>query len=122
LRKASVGIIQVTNNLNARNAGKKMECYFCFLTNYLQINVIKQFLFHHKILSYSKFIFRITLFTSSNVVEHKSGQVSHSFGWQKRSRSCQSRATNNVDCTSLFIEPVDWMSLTLLGSVEGKVK
>ncbi|XP_031562449.1 dual specificity protein phosphatase 12-like [Actinia tenebrosa] len=65
---------------------------------------------------------RITLFHSTSIVEHDPNQGSHLFGWQKPTSQTTGLAnTNNVACTSVFIDPVEWMSSFLLGSIEGKL-
>ena len=70
--------------------------------------------------------FRYKVFDSSSLVVHEKGQGSSSFGWNKGRKSSHnnyhSSTDSDVECTSLFIEPVEWMSATLVGTLDGKVR
>lgn len=63
-------------------------------------------------------LFRYRVFDSSSLVLHDQGQGPTSFGKNKNKNSSQQQS---IECTSLFIEPVEWMFEALLGTLEGKV-
>ncbi|EDO34381.1 predicted protein, partial [Nematostella vectensis] len=60
---------------------------------------------------------RVTLFNSGSTVEHETGSMP--FNWQKKDQTHLN--TSMPLCTSLFIEPVEWMLSGLQGTVAGKI-
>ncbi|XP_054613676.1 dual specificity protein phosphatase 12 isoform X2 [Dunckerocampus dactyliophorus] len=58
---------------------------------------------------------RRTLFRSSSLLSHQVGEGPSAFGHKK-----SSNLTGGVQCTSYFIEPVQWMEQALLGVMDGQ--
>ncbi|XP_035533241.1 dual specificity protein phosphatase 12, partial [Morone saxatilis] len=59
---------------------------------------------------------RRTLFRESSILSHPVGEGAPAFGHKK-----SSNLTGDVQCTSYFIEPVQWMEQALLGVMDGQV-
>ncbi|KAG7524004.1 dual specificity protein phosphatase 12 [Solea senegalensis] len=59
---------------------------------------------------------RRTLFRDSSLLSHRVGEGAAAFGHKKFSN-----ITGNVQCTSYFIEPVQWMESALLGVMDGQL-
>lgn len=67
---------------------------------------------------------RFVLFGGDSCINHEPGSGQVSFKWHKQgstgvdgSRS----SSSNIQCTSLFIEPVSWMLPLLEGTIDGKL-
>ncbi len=69
------------------------------------------------------------LFTEESVLPHTEGEGEASFKWHKRTNKpthlpsplTEGHQSPSSACSSLFIEPVEWMEELLLGNTEGKV-
>ncbi|XP_042283439.1 dual specificity protein phosphatase 12 [Thunnus albacares] len=59
---------------------------------------------------------RRTLFRGSSILSHPVGEGASAFGHKK-----SSNLTGEVQCTSYFIEPVQWMEQALLGVMDGQL-
>ncbi|XP_018533917.1 dual specificity protein phosphatase 12 [Lates calcarifer] len=59
---------------------------------------------------------RRTLFRASSILSHPVGDGASAFGHKKFSN-----LTGDVQCTSYFIEPVQWMEQALLGVMDGQL-
>ncbi|XP_028988530.1 dual specificity protein phosphatase 12 [Betta splendens] len=59
---------------------------------------------------------RRTLFRGSSILSHTVGKGALAFGHKKSSNN-----TGDVQCTSYFIEPVQWMEQALLGVMDGQL-
>ncbi|XP_061549576.1 dual specificity protein phosphatase 12 isoform X2 [Phycodurus eques] len=59
---------------------------------------------------------RRTLFRSSSLLSHPVGEGATAFGHKK-----STNLTEGVQCTSYFIEPVQWMEQALLGVMDGQL-
>ncbi|XP_026231239.1 dual specificity protein phosphatase 12 [Anabas testudineus] len=59
---------------------------------------------------------RRTLFRDSSILSHPVGEGASAFGHKK-----SSNLTGDVQCTSYFIEPVQWMEEALLGVMDGQL-
>ncbi|KAK2843967.1 hypothetical protein Q5P01_010626 [Channa striata] len=59
---------------------------------------------------------RRTLFRGSSILSHPVGEGASAFGHKK-----SSNLTRDVQCTSYFIEPVQWMEPALLGVMDGQL-
>ncbi|XP_062285231.1 dual specificity protein phosphatase 12 [Scomber scombrus] len=59
---------------------------------------------------------RRTLFRGSSVLSHAVGDGASAFGYKK-----SSNRTGDVQCTSYFIEPVQWMEQALIGVMDGQL-
>ncbi|XP_026170262.1 dual specificity protein phosphatase 12 isoform X2 [Mastacembelus armatus] len=59
---------------------------------------------------------RRTLFCGSSILSHPVGEGASAFGHKK-----SSNLTGDVQCTSYFIEPVQWMEQALLGVMNGQL-
>ncbi|XP_021893356.1 dual specificity protein phosphatase 12-like isoform X2 [Carica papaya] len=55
-----------------------------------------------------------------NVVDHAPGEGETSFGWQKR-RSGNPFKSAETECSSVFVEPLRWMTAVEEGALEGKL-
>ncbi|ONK61495.1 uncharacterized protein A4U43_C08F30500 [Asparagus officinalis] len=56
-----------------------------------------------------------------NVVSHTAGEGESSFGWQKRKSGNPYNRYGEVECTSMFVEPLKWMTTVEEGALEGKL-
>ena len=45
-----------------------------------------------------------------NVVNHTPAKGESSFGWQKRKKGNPDNRSEEVECTSMFVEPLKWMT------------
>lgn len=61
---------------------------------------------------------RLTLFNGASLITHEPGSGQMSFKRHKQ----DFHAVDNTQCTSLFIEPVNWMLPLLEGTVDGKLQ
>ncbi|KAF1383282.1 hypothetical protein PFLUV_G00130240 [Perca fluviatilis] len=59
---------------------------------------------------------RRTLFRGSSILSHPVGEGAPAFGHKK-----SSKRTGDIQCTSYFIEPVQWMEQALLGVMDGQL-
>lgn len=59
---------------------------------------------------------RRTLFRNSSLLSHPVGEGASAFGYKK-----SSNLSGEVQCTSYFIEPVQWMEQALLGEMDGQL-
>ncbi|XP_029310200.1 dual specificity protein phosphatase 12 [Cottoperca gobio] len=59
---------------------------------------------------------RRTLFRGSSILSHRVGEGAQAFGYKK-----SSSFTGDVQCTSYFIEPVQWMDQALIGVLDGQL-
>ena len=64
---------------------------------------------------------RFMLFDAGDLIGHEIGCGHSSFKWHKRVHQVHVDIGEDNPCTSLFIEPVNWMLPLLVGNVEGKV-
>ncbi|KAK2991450.1 hypothetical protein RJ640_012058, partial [Escallonia rubra] len=55
-----------------------------------------------------------------NVLNHVPGEGESSFGWHKRSSNRFNR-NDEVECSSIFVEPLRWMRTVEEGALEGKL-
>ncbi|KAK3006700.1 hypothetical protein RJ639_017716 [Escallonia herrerae] len=55
-----------------------------------------------------------------NVVNHVPGEGESAFGWHKRSSNRFNR-NDEVECSSIFVEPLCWMRTVEEGALEGKL-
>ncbi|KAL8162304.1 hypothetical protein V2J09_013793 [Rumex salicifolius] len=59
--------------------------------------------------------------SQANVVEHTPGGGETSFGWHKRKGGKPSHKPDEVECSSIFVEPLRWMKTVEEGLMEGKL-
>ena len=65
---------------------------------------------------------RFVLFGGDSCINHEPGSGHVSFKWHKQgSTGVDGSSSSNIQCTSLFIEPVSWMLPLLEGTIDGKV-
>ena len=66
---------------------------------------------------------RFVLFGGDSCINHEPGSGQGSFKWHKQGSTGVdgSSSSSNIQCTSLFIEPVSWMLPLLEGTIDGKV-
>ncbi|XP_015332016.2 dual specificity protein phosphatase 12-like [Marmota marmota marmota] len=65
---------------------------------------------------------RRSLFRSSSILDHNEGSRPVAFAHKRMTPSCMLATGNQAQCTSYFIEPVQWMESTLLGVMDGQVR
>ncbi|KAG6522581.1 dual specificity protein phosphatase 12-like [Zingiber officinale] len=56
-----------------------------------------------------------------NVVSHVPGEGETCFDWQKRKNNNRTNRFQDQDCSSLFVEPLKWMTSVEEGAMEGKL-
>uniref|UniRef100_A0A5B7BAZ0 protein-tyrosine-phosphatase n=1 Tax=Davidia involucrata TaxID=16924 RepID=A0A5B7BAZ0_DAVIN len=56
-----------------------------------------------------------------NVVDHIPGEGETSFEWQKRRSGNPFNKSDEIDCSSIFVEPLRWMAAVEEGALEGKL-
>ncbi|WCJ33387.1 dual specificity protein phosphatase-related [Euphorbia peplus] len=56
-----------------------------------------------------------------NVVDHIPGEGETSFGWNKRKSGNPFSNSDEPECSSIFIEPLKWMTAVEEGALEGKL-
>ncbi|KAJ6802729.1 dual specificity protein phosphatase 12 isoform X1 [Iris pallida] len=56
-----------------------------------------------------------------NIVSHTPGEGETCFEWQKRKSSNPYNRFGEVECTSMFVEPLRWMTSVEEGALEGKL-
>lgn len=56
-----------------------------------------------------------------NVLDHVPGEGETSFTWHKRRSGNPSNRSDDNECSSIFIEPLRWMTTVEEGAVEGKL-
>eukprot|EP01018_Ginkgo_biloba_P000800 Gb_24081 [translate_table: standard] len=59
--------------------------------------------------------------SKANEVSHSPGQGEECFKWKKRSTMDLSNADRKPACSSIFVEPMQWMEAVQEGAVEGKL-
>ncbi|KAI9121199.1 hypothetical protein K1719_008232 [Acacia pycnantha] len=59
--------------------------------------------------------------SEENIVSHQHGKGDSSFKWKKRSGNQWDKEKQQMECTSLFVEPMKWMQAVQEGSVEDKL-
>lgn len=64
---------------------------------------------------------RRSLFRSSSILDHNEGSGPIAFAHKRPSPSLALTTGSQVQCTSYFIEPVQWMESTLLGVIDGQL-
>uniref|UniRef100_A0A8C5YVP7 Dual specificity protein phosphatase 12 n=1 Tax=Marmota marmota marmota TaxID=9994 RepID=A0A8C5YVP7_MARMA len=64
---------------------------------------------------------RRSLFRSSSILDHNEGSRPVAFAHKRMTPSCMLATGNQAQCTSYFIEPVQWMESTLLGVMDGQL-
>ncbi|XP_069497390.1 dual specificity protein phosphatase 12 isoform X2 [Ambystoma mexicanum] len=64
---------------------------------------------------------RRSLFRSSSILNHAFGSGQAAFTHKRTTMQAQLHVTNEAKCTSLFIEPVQWMEPSLLGVMDGQL-
>lgn len=64
---------------------------------------------------------RRSLFRSSSILDHSEGSGPIAFA-HKRTTPSLVLMGSQAQCTSYFIEPVQWMESTLLGVIDGQVR
>ena len=47
--------------------------------------------------------------SQENIVSHQHGKGDSSFKWKKRSGNSWEKERQQIECTSLFVEPMKWM-------------
>lgn len=57
----------------------------------------------------------------ANVVSHTPGEGQSCFEWQKRKSGSPYNRFGEVECTSMFVEPLKWMTSVEGGALEGKL-
>lgn len=57
-----------------------------------------------------------------NVLEHRPGEGETSFDWNKRRSISSFYRSEDIECSSLFVEPLRWMKTVEEGAVEGKLQ
>ncbi|GAB2218897.1 hypothetical protein Drorol1_Dr00002130 [Drosera rotundifolia] len=56
-----------------------------------------------------------------NVIDHVPGEGETSFGWNKRRSGNPFDKHDEFECSSIFIEPLSWMTAVKEGALEGKL-
>ncbi|CAL5423061.1 unnamed protein product [Camellia sinensis] len=56
-----------------------------------------------------------------NIVDHVPGEGETSFGWHKRKDGNPFNKCDEVECSSIFVEPLRWMTAVEEGALEGKL-
>ncbi|KAL9271635.1 Dual specificity protein phosphatase 12-like protein [Drosera capensis] len=56
-----------------------------------------------------------------NVIDHVPGEGEASFGWKKRRSGNPFDKHDEFECSSIFIEPLSWMTAVKEGALEGKL-
>ncbi|KAM7505235.1 hypothetical protein LguiB_004139 [Lonicera macranthoides] len=56
-----------------------------------------------------------------NVVDHVPGEGESSFEWHKRSSGNPFNKYDEIDCSSIFVEPLRWMTTVEEGALQGKL-
>ncbi|KAI7980499.1 Dual specificity protein phosphatase 12 [Camellia lanceoleosa] len=56
-----------------------------------------------------------------NIVDHVPGEGETSFGWHKRKGSNPFNKCDEIECSSIFVEPLRWMTTVEEGALEGKL-
>ncbi|MBZ3870767.1 Dual specificity protein phosphatase 12 [Sciurus carolinensis] len=64
---------------------------------------------------------RRSLFRSSSILDHNEGSGPVAFAHKRMTPSFMLATGNQAQCTSYFIEPVQWMEPTLLGVMDGQL-
>ncbi|XP_004865211.2 dual specificity protein phosphatase 12 [Heterocephalus glaber] len=64
---------------------------------------------------------RRSLFRSSSILDHHEGSGSVAFAHKRMTPSLMLSPGSQAQCTSYFIEPVQWMEATLLGVMDGQL-
>lgn len=64
---------------------------------------------------------RRSLFRSSSILDHHEGSGSVAFAHKRTTPSFTLSPGSQAHCTSYFIEPVQWMEVTLLGVMDGQL-
>ncbi|KAM4806661.1 dual specificity protein phosphatase 12 isoform X1 [Urocitellus parryii] len=64
---------------------------------------------------------RRSLFRSSSILDHNEGSRPIAFAHKRMTPSFMLATGNQAQCTSYFIEPVQWMESTLLGVMDGQL-
>ncbi|XP_006873496.1 PREDICTED: dual specificity protein phosphatase 12 [Chrysochloris asiatica] len=64
---------------------------------------------------------RRSLFRSSSILDHTEGSGPIAFAHKKMTPSFIVKTGGHAQCTSYFIEPVQWMESTLLGVIDGQI-
>lgn len=59
--------------------------------------------------------------SQDNVVDHVPGEGETSFGWNKRRGGNPYNKSDEFGCSSIFIEPLRWMTAVEEGALEGKL-
>lgn len=77
------------------------------------------------VIFYSVILFSVDrrlLFRSSSILTHIEGKGPAAFAHKKLSQTAFHHRDGRTNCTSYFIEPVQWMEPALLGVLEGQVR
>ncbi|KAI7998383.1 Dual specificity protein phosphatase 12 [Camellia lanceoleosa] len=56
-----------------------------------------------------------------NIVDHVPGEGETSFGWHKRKGGNPFNKCDEIECSSIFVEPLRWMTTVEEGALEGKL-
>ncbi|CAL5420603.1 unnamed protein product [Camellia sinensis] len=56
-----------------------------------------------------------------NIVDHVLGEGETSFGWHKRKGGNPFNKCDEIECSSIFVEPLRWMTTVKEGALEGKL-
>ncbi|KAI7996627.1 putative inactive dual specificity protein phosphatase-like [Camellia lanceoleosa] len=56
-----------------------------------------------------------------NIVDHVPGGGETSFGWHKRKGGNPFNKCDEIECSSIFFEPLCWMTTVKEGALEGKL-
>ncbi|KAJ8759960.1 hypothetical protein K2173_010816 [Erythroxylum novogranatense] len=56
-----------------------------------------------------------------HVVDHIAGEGETSFGWYKRTSGNPFKKSDDSECSSIFVEPLRWMTAVEEGAMEGKL-
>lgn len=59
--------------------------------------------------------------SQNNVVEHIPGEGEESFGWHKRKGRDLFNKSEEAECSSIFVEPLRWMTAVEEGALQGKL-
>ncbi|KAF3442155.1 hypothetical protein FNV43_RR16071 [Rhamnella rubrinervis] len=59
--------------------------------------------------------------TQENIVDHIPGEGETSFGWHKRKSGNPFNNCDESECSSIFVEPLRWMTAVEEGALEGKL-
>jgi dual specificity phosphatase 12 len=65
---------------------------------------------------------RRSLFRRSSILDHNEGSGPIAFAHKRMTPSFMLTTGSQAQCTSYFIEPVQWMESTLLGVIDGQVR